>query len=217
VSQPVQRQPIFRRRGGDWRHNLVALLFFIGTLMLCGYYAIIWNNPWTPLNPLAPPTEFYLVTETPDPFAAMNATATAAALITPTPVSGLSSFSGLPFSMAESGVIYMPNSNASGCNWASIAGTVTGLNGEPLNGYRINITDAVDPERLSVEVFSGAVQSFGAGGFEYTLGSAPRAGRYDVQLFNPAGVPLSDVYRIVTHDNCDQNVAVVNFIQITPL
>jgi hypothetical protein len=213
--RPARRQPVLRRRGGNWRHNLIAFLFFVGTLALCGVYAIIWSNPWSPLNPLAPPTEFYFVTETPDPLGAMNATATAAAMVTPTPVAGLESFSGLPFSLEESGVIYMPSSSS--CDWASIAGTVTGLNGEPLSGYRISIIDALEPDSLNIEVFSGAVQTFGAGGFEYVLGSVPREGRYDIQLFNPVGVPLSDVYRIVTRDTCDQNVAVVNFVQTAPM
>jgi len=211
-SRAVQPYRRVRRRH-SWLYNLIAFLFFVATLALCGVYAMIWNDPWTALNPLAPATEFFYVTETPDPLAVINGTATAAALATETPLAPLESLGGLPFSIVELGVLYAPNSNTSGCDWASIAGTVQGLNGEPLPGYRIGIIDAENPERLDVEVFSGAVQSFGEGGFEYTLGNAPRAGRYDIQLLSRDSVPLSDVYRITTRATCEENVAIINFVQ----
>jgi len=223
VDQPqVQSEPYAdrrRRRPGNWRHDLVAFIFAIATVGLCGTYAIIWNDPWTAINPLAPATEFYFVTETPDPLAVANAAVTATALAQPTEVgfAAQGSFSGLPFVITDAGVLYTPNGNGSGCDWASIGGTVTGLNGEPLNGFRVRITDAENPDQFQVEVFSGAVVTFGDGGFEYPLGNTPRAGRYDVQLFSSAGAPLSDAYRIVTRDRCEENVAIVTFVQVAPM
>lgn len=216
--QAAEAPPVPTARSrGDWRHNLIAFVFFVATIGLCGVYSIIWNNPWTPLNPLAPPTSFYVITETPDPFAAANATATAAVMVTETPVQPLGSLSGLPFSIADSGVVYVPNSNSNGCDWASIAGTVTGLEGEPLTGYRIRILDAGDPNARPVEIFSGSAPTFGESGFELPLGNAPRAGRYDVQLLNPSSVPLSDAFRIVTRATCEENVAIVSFVQVGPM
>jgi len=219
-APPPQQQLTRRQRNpGNWRHDLVAFLVAIATVGLCGAYAIIWNDPWTAINPLAPATDFYYVTETPDPLALANAAVTATALAQPTQAGAVAqgSLSGLPFIITDDGVLYTPNANGSGCDWSSIGGTVTGLNGEPLNGLRVRITDAENPEQLEVEVFSGAVATFGDGGFEYPLGNAPRAGRYDVQLFSSAGAPLSDAYRIVTRDRCEENVAIINFVQIDPL
>lgn len=223
TASPAQAQPAElsgrQRNPGNWRHDLVALVFALATFGLCGAYALIWNDPWTAINPLAPATEFFFVTETPDPLAVANAAITATALAEPTDDAPVpqTSFTGLPFVLADTGVVYTPNSNGSGCDWASLGGTVTGMGGEPLNGFRVRITDADNPDQLQVEVFSGAVLTFGDGGFEFTLGNAPRAGRYDVQLFSAAGAPLSDAYRIVTRDTCEENVAIINFVQIAPM
>jgi hypothetical protein len=212
-DSPVQPEPSRqakvakpRRNPGDWRHNVVALLFLIATVALAGVYTWLWQNPYNPDNPLALATDFYFVTETPAPTTAAVAEATEDAL------AFIPSVGGLPFAIAEPGVTYTANSTDD-CDWASIGGTVTGLQGEPLDGYRVSITDADDPGRLDVGVFSGAVLSFGPGGFEYILGNAPRAGRYDVQLLSAAGVPLSDEIRITTRATCEENVAIINFVQ----
>ena len=207
-----------QRRTGDWRHNVVALLFLLGTVGAVMAFTWLWNNPYNPDNPFALATPFREVTTTPDPQAVFNAqaTATAQAQPTPTPTQPPVSVSGLPFSISVDGVAYTANNNGSGCDWASIAGIVTGLEGEALNGYRVRITDATDASSLDVEAFTGAAAGLGDGGFEYVLGNAPRSGRYDVQLFSPAGAPVSDQYRIVTRATCAENVAIINFIQIEP-
>lgn len=217
-----------RRRGGDRRHGLVALFFFIATILVCGYYAIIWNDPYSSLNFLPPETPFIVITETPDPtaVAVFNATQTevnrptetpipSPTPITPTPTPTLDT-SNPPFALSGD-VIYAPNENGEECDWLSIAGTVTGLNGEAMNNYGIQITDAEDPERLDERVFSGAALTFGEGGFELNLGNAPRLAQYEVRLYSPAGVPVSDVGFVITSDQCDQNVAIITFVQTRPM
>lgn len=59
---PPPRKPRKSGRG----YNLVALLFLLATLGLIVYFALIWVEPFSPLNPLAPPTPLpIVVTATP--------------------------------------------------------------------------------------------------------------------------------------------------------
>lgn len=204
-------QPRRRRHKGNWRHDALAGFFLAATAGLIVYFVTIWNDPFSSLNPLAPPTPFVVVSETPDAtaLAVYYATQTVEAgpilASTPNPV--------LPFRLVDSGVIYIANANDSGCNWASIAGTVTGMAGEAVNGYGVRVVDAEAPERLDVKVFSGSALAFGDGGFELVLGGTPQAGQFTIQLFSPVGAPVSDAYTVITHDTCDENVAVVSFVQ----
>lgn len=203
------------------QHNLVALGFAIATIAIIGYFVYIWQNPYSALNPLAPPTPFVIITETPDS-AALAALASPEITLTPEsetpPTTAATTIpidaGGFPFVLSDSGVIYTPNANGAGCNWASIAGAVTGLQGEPLDNYGVQITDIQDPGQLDVKVFSGSALSVGAGGFELSLGGNPLARTYRVQLFTATGAPVSREFEITTRENCDENVAIINFVQI---
>lgn len=231
TSQPRRR---FRRYYGDWRHNLIALFFMIATIGVCAFYVHIYQDPYSSINPFAPETPFVFVTETPDPaeVAQFNLSQTALYQPTNTPSSGNPTATPsptldappptltfavdvFPFSLAGD-VIYTPNANDEGCDWSSIAGVVTDVGGVPLNNFGIQITNteavSAEPER----VFSGAALAFGDGGFELFLGATPTQNRYDVQLFSPAGVAVSDVYSIITSTECEQNVAIINFQQTRP-
>jgi len=207
-----------RRLVGNWRHDVIAFIFFVATLGLIWYFSVIWRDPYSSLNPLAKPTPFVLVSVTPDPEAVTNyfATQTAEARrpsdATPIPQNSI-----FPFIVLENSVIYAPNANGNGCDWASIAGTVTGLESQPLNNYRINIVDAEDPSNLDVNVFSGSALTFGDGGFELPLGGSPIARDYEVQLLSPSGAPVSEPFTVSTRDSCDENVVIINFQQIRPL
>lgn len=228
-KKPAPKPP--RRWQGDWRHSLVAVFFLLATVMLCGYYAYIWQNPYSSLNPLAPPTPFVVVSWTPDPFAVTvrDATATSVVIINPTaepsttPEAQVVDSSPEPivipplsvqFTIPDSGVLYTPNANGRGCNWASIAGTVTDLQGQPLDAYRIQIIDVEDPTRLNVTILSGSSLTLGQGGYELSLGGSPREQQYVIQLFTPSGEPASEEFLIFTRDSCEENVAVVNFVQV---
>lgn len=210
----TQPKPPRRRARGNWRHDVVAGLFLMATAALIVYFFTIWNDPFSPLNPLAPPTPFIIVSETPDPNAMAAFAATQTAEARPRSAGQGSVPSVLPFTLVDSGVIYTPNGNSSGCDWASIAGTVMGMQGEPVNGYGVAIKDAEDETSLNAKVFSGSAVTFGDGGFELVLSGTPQAGTYTVQLFSPAGAPVSEAYTVTTRDTCDENVAIVSFVQV---
>lgn len=187
------------------RDNLLTLLFSFGTIAVLIIYAIIWNDPQTPLNPFPPNTPFIVVTATQGSIAPAETDASPLAL---TPSSLDSAL--FPFIVAPEGPLYVANSTSAGCNWSSIAGTVIGLEGEPRNGLAIRIQG----DGLDERVFSGSVQTFGPGGFELALGGAPTNQRYTVTLLTPAGVPLSEPIVVETRADCDANVVVIPFIQI---
>ncbi|MEL7234042.1 MAG: hypothetical protein AAGK74_06080, partial [Chloroflexota bacterium] len=120
-----------------------------------------------------------------------------------------------PFQMLEPpGVIYAPNGNGRGCEWSSIAGTVVDLNGEPRNGLRVRFINQLTLEENTV--FTGSSATFGDGGFEFVIGTAPEVNGYFVQVFSEADVPISEQLTVVTSEICDQNVAIVNFEQTAP-
>ena len=232
---PARKEKRFR---GDWRHDLIALFFLLATIALCGYYVAFWGDPYGAWNPLAKPTPFVLVTWTPDVIEVVNLSGTQTAEAIPTATSLAPEATAfpqaattlpetvsttvritaapllMPFTLADPGVIYAPNANGRGCNWASIAGTVTDLQGQALDGYIVQIVDARAPDRLNVQVFSGAALTFGAGGFEFNLGGSPREGEYIIRLLSPTGIPVSDEFLIFTRNVCSENVVIVNFVQI---
>ncbi|MCB9453743.1 MAG: hypothetical protein H6672_20120 [Anaerolineaceae bacterium] len=192
--------------------NLVALLFAVATVALLAVYIIIAVDPYTPLNPLPPFTPFpIIITTTPlPPTATLFPTAGPTATFTPLPPDQLQRDLPFPFQMAASGIIYVPNAGEKGCNWLSIAGSVTDTAGQPVAGLGVR----VQGNGLDETVGTGGALNYGPGGFEMPLGEAPGIGTYTVQLLSIQGAPLSEVYTVATRDTCDQNVAIISFVQV---
>lgn len=193
--------------------NLVALLFFVATIVIIAVYAIITVNPYSGLNPFPPFTPIPIIVSATflPPTATLPPTAGPTVTFTPIPIETLATpVPDFTFSLVGGAAVYAPNGNDQGCNWSSIAGTVTDANGTALDGYGVRITgNGVDEG-----VFSGAALTFGPGGFELFLNGTPQEKTYSVQLLSPQGAVLSDTYSITTHTACDQNVAVLTFKQI---
>lgn len=225
-----------RRRMGDWRHDLIALGFFLGTLALIAYFVTLWNDPYSPLNPLAPATPFTYVTWTPDPAAAAlyeatqaadQRTATAEAQIraSSTPAATLTPV--LPATMPAAAVIiptlpadalrylpmepaYAPDPGGS-CTRPTLAGVVTGPGGVPVDGLRVRIIDLADPQRLDVELFSGSATERGSGAYALALGRGAGGRAYVVQVFDVDGTPRSDPVQVAAGTDCDTMVLLLNF------
>jgi hypothetical protein len=117
-----------------------------------------------------------------------------------------------PFPFTTQDVRYMPNPGDQGCQWLSIAGTVTGLVGEPLTGLAIQI----EGENFRQVQFSGSAARWGESGFEFTLGAAPRTATYTLRVKSPTGGLLSELVVVDTGNICDTNVAFVEFVQNHP-
>jgi len=203
---------------GTFLPNLVAILFFLASIGLIVAFSIIFVNPYTALNPFPPFTPIPLLitatflppTETPPPTVTPPPTLGPTPTFTPIPAEAIPTQASLfPFVAANNGAVFVPNGNDQGCDWASIAGSVTDLLGAPLDGYGVRITS----ENLDETVFTGSAQTFGPGGFELFLNGAPQVGMYTIQLLSPQEVPLSEEYTFTTRATCEENVAVVSFLQ----
>jgi hypothetical protein len=109
-------------------------------------------------------------------------------------------------------VQYQANTRATGCQWLSVAGTIAGLVGEPLPGLAVEL---VGDNYRSVQ-FSGSATWWGTSGFEFELGTAPRAAVYTLQVLGPTGGAVSDRISIQTGDTCQTNVAIVELVQNHP-
>ena len=60
---------------------------------------------------------------------------------------------------------------------------------------------------------SGIAPAFGKSGFEFFLGTVPVSsdGLLSVQIFDQAGLPLSDPITIDTFNDCTKNLVLVKF------
>lgn len=114
-----------------------------------------------------------------------------------------------PFPFTADPVYYEPNPGEQGCQWLSIAGTVTGLVGEPLTGLAIQ----VEGEGFRQVQFSGSATRWGDSGFEFTIGAAPRTATFTIQVKSQTGGLLSDVIEVQTGNTCNTNIAIVDFVQ----
>jgi len=214
VSQQSESESPPQKRPDHLLYNFMTLIFILATIANIAWFVIVWDNPQSTLNPLPPATQFIEVTATPGSpdTAIIDATPDESGqifvVITDTPVpTAISTESPHPF--ITSPVLYAPNSNELGCNWWSIAGTVTDLDGNPISGYRIRVIG----DDVNETVFSGASQAFGDGGYELPLIGTPRQVAFVVQLFSPQDAPLSDEISVSTRADCESNVAILNFIQ----
>ena len=212
------------RRHRTWPLNLITAFFALATLGLLAYFALLWAYPSHPLNPLPPYTPlpiiitatFQPVSVTPVPSATGTPTPASTATFTPIPAAALPATltftpAAFPFTLAESGVEYVANTNDDGCAWSGIAGNIVDLQGEGLADYSVRIRSQEGD--LNATVATGAAATFGPGGFELKLDEQAALAAYIIQLLSPNGEPLSEEYLVVTSDQCDQNVAVVNFVQ----
>ncbi len=203
-----QSKPVYRRAKHSRRNNFLTLLFLLSTIGVLAFYGLIWTDPQTPLNLLAPPTSFRIVTATADPNPVFVPTVEPTLDVNqPTPTVALSDT--FPFAVAPEGVLYVSNQNGRACNWASIAGAVTNADNSPLPGFGVRVAG----DGVSATVFSGTNSSFGDGGYELNLGGAPMVSTFTVHLVTTGGAPLSDVLTVTTRDDCNQNVVIINFIQ----
>lgn len=101
------------------------------------------------------------------------------------------------------------NTSLQGCDWMSIAGRVTGLDGEAVP----NIAVEVSGNNFQEVQFSGSAPAFGRGGFEINVGSRPRSRPFSIRLLDSRGEPISEYLLVETGDSCDTNIIVVGFNQ----
>jgi len=234
---PKGKKP--RKRGGRGIYNTLAGLFVGGAIGLTAVVVILIMNPNLPFNPLPPrtvvPTPTLIVfgggdqagtplaatrVPTAAPISGGALTATVQALV-PTGITALPAGStpltSFPFTIQNEAVTY--SRHPKGCNGLWLVGQVFDLKqqalvcgpiGRPLPCLPVQVNG---DDFTSIQ-YTGSATQWGPSGYEVLLNSTPIEAEFEVQLLNSNGQPLSEPIIVRTLATCDQNVAVVNFIQI---
>ncbi len=121
----------------------------------------------------------------------------------------------LPFKVQAGTPVLTPNTDAvTACAFQGIRGLVYDMNGNPLAGLQIAVTNDSGFNQNTVTGSNPAL--FGQGGWQVQLGTAPNNLTYSVELRSNEGVPLSDKVKVTFPNSCDKNLALVNFAQTRP-
>lgn len=168
-----------------------------------------------PTEGVISPTETVaiVVEETQAPPATSGVTATPEATSTATP---------FPYKLQVLNPHYMVNFTHPelGCDWLGIGGQIFNKEGV----VQKNIIIKVEGELMGSPVIEEMTMplaepdidiAYGPGGFELTLANSPVESDSTlwVQLFNLDGVPLSEKIYLITYDDCQKNLLIMNFIE----
>jgi hypothetical protein len=220
--------------------DMLSILVLVITLCIGAYFALIFANPLTPLNPLPPiiiptstATQLQLPpTWTPTVTVQPTETATLAPLITvpptftpvllvpptktpvPTTTPKPTSTPKAAFSASVnyiSSTIFHPEA---ACNWVGVGGTIVDTNNAPLPAMVIRLVGTFNNKPINLLTVSNASrQIYGDSGFEFVLGTVPMdsKGELYLQALDQAGLPLSDNVYINTYADCNKNLVQVRF------
>jgi hypothetical protein len=214
VSTPQPAAKARRFRPGGCLANLMTLVFLAASVGAVAWAILIYQQPFSALNPLPPFTPLPIVVTATflPPTATYTPTPIPTATFTPLPVPDTPTLPPFPFAVANGGAIYIPHAGDERCNWSAIAGTVSDQAGNPLQDYVIQVEG---PNGLAETIRTGQIALYGPGGFELKLGDTPQASSYTLRLFSPdGGTALSEVVTVLTRQTCTENVALVSFIQL---
>jgi hypothetical protein len=161
------------------------------------------------------------ITDTPGPTLTPSDTPTPAATdtFTPTftPTGPTDTFtptvSPFLFDLRDGQVILTKNSyNSAGCAWEAVAGQVYDQNGvekTTASGLQVHVFSNNFDRRQQV----GSNTIYGMSGWEVPVDNKINNLTYFVQLETSVGTVVSDRIQVTFPSNCDQNVALVRFIQ----
>lgn len=220
--------------------DILSVLVLLITACMGIYFATIFINPISSLNPLPPmevtayqsptPTITPLPLEatwTPTATPIQSPTATLAPTFTPipsptlfsltpaSPTPTITSTPKAPFSadvkVLQSDVI--PHLASAACNWQGVGGSVVDANNSDIIGMVIRLVGKYNGKTIDITTVSGISTDYGKSGFEFTLSTVPITSKGDLylQLLDQAGLPLSDNVYIDTYNDCPKNLILVRF------
>jgi len=112
---------------------------------------------------------------------------------------------------------YLPNFTHAekGCRWIGVGGQIFDLDGQPVQGWTVVVTGIINGEVRQWLGLSGLNTAFGPAGYEIELGDTPleTRGVFTIQLRDAAGLPLTEIVAFDTFENCQANLAMINFVQ----
>jgi hypothetical protein len=122
------------------------------------------------------------------------------------------------FTLQPGGPFYLPNFNhpEEGCNWLGVAGQVFDENGLEILNLTILAGNRLAGEDHNLAATTGQATAYGLGGYEIKLSSQPvnTSNLFWVQVVDSAGQTLSQRIYFDTLEDCEQNLALVNFVPL---
>ena len=123
--------------------------------------------------------------------------------------------SDFPFIVQQGTPLMRENyANPSGCNWQGIAGQVITDRGEAVLGVQVRITMPDASEQFTI---TGTNTAYGPSGWEVGVAAAPTTDSFQVQLIGTDGAPVSSAVQVAFPGSCQENLALINFVQTRPV
>lgn len=159
----------------------------------------------TPMNATITPTLVPTLTVPP--------TATVFSIITPSDTPTPTATPKAPFSATVTYIDSTIIHPEAACNWQGVAGTIVDANNADIIGIAVRVTGFYNNKTKNELTVSGISPAFGKSGFELFLGAVPIAsdGLLSIQIFDQAGLPLSDNITFDTFNDCTKNLVLVKF------
>ena len=211
--------------------NQLTLLFIVLTPIVFVCYLLILIDPQLPINPLPPivpqsavqitfpptipPTPSVTPTRTPRPTNTSTPTppatstpvpgaSTSAAIETPTPTQS-------PFNYTFE--LNYQRAQLYGTSWAGIAGLVLAPDLKHQPNIDVHAWGDAPLGADGQTVVSGTYPQYGPSGWEFTLGDKPAFGKWNVQLVDQDGNPLSPIVEVEMRGDPSANLAYIIFRQ----
>jgi|APTNR8051073442_1049403.scaffolds.fasta_scaffold27521_2 hypothetical protein len=219
--------------------DLMSILSLIVTFCLVLYFIAVFLVPDSAINPLSPrnaasrlpatstPTPIQLLptwtptlpntdvtsTATIAPTHTLQPTATIVSLITPSATPIPTNTPKAPFSATVTYIDSTIIHPEAACNWQGVAGTIVDSKNADMIGIAVRLSGFYNNKTKNELTVSGIAPAFGKSGFEFFLGTVPVSsdGLLSVQIFDQAGLPLSDPITIDTFNDCTKNLVLVKF------
>ncbi|MCL4562960.1 MAG: hypothetical protein M1281_20395, partial [Chloroflexi bacterium] len=135
-----------------------------------------------------------------------------------TPQGNAGGFPGYPFEVRGAPAVVDASIMRSdqSCDWAGVAGQISDLQLRPLVGMIIQLGGKLGVSPVNQQALTGTALQYGVSGYEFTLSDHPilTQGLLWVQLFDQAGLALSDKVYFNTYDDCQKNLILINFKQV---
>ncbi|NTV36611.1 MAG: hypothetical protein HGA53_06625 [Anaerolineaceae bacterium] len=223
--------------------NILTIAALIATVLVAAWTLIILITPNSTLNPFPfpsipqllvlptatptsyqfPPTWTPEVSLTPSATLAPSATQTQNLPPTNTPVGSKNPTttpvaSNYPFAL-QSQPSYVASTlflQDSGCEWQGAAGQVFDMKNGPVLGVQVRLGGKYAIKNLSLTTLTGLARNYGESGYEFQISSQPidTKGTLWIQLFDQADIPISPRVYFDTFNDCQRNLALINFKQV---
>ncbi|MCC6148032.1 MAG: hypothetical protein IT308_10750 [Anaerolineaceae bacterium] len=233
-----------RAGGGGLFWNILTVLALVGIIVVIGWFAIVFENPYAAINPFPPPTlpvPIVLPSATPTvpqlpPTWTPGATDTAVPTFTPVPsYTATLSKTDIAAQGPTATKTERPVSNYSfdlqsmptgidaavlyperGCNWLGVGGQVVDMQGRPVTGITVQVGGNLGRQVVDQTSLTGLALKYGEAGYEFELAKAPVTSKQNlwVRLIDQARLPLSPKVYFDTYEDCQRNLVVINFRQV---